>query len=53
LWGCRLILLKKVTALYTKQVGLLNKPYESPLDHRINLLTKRVSDIRLRIYMIL
>ena len=40
-----------MTALHTKQVGLPKKPCESPLDYRINFLTKKVSDIRLRIYV--
>ena len=36
---------------YTKQVKSPKKPCESPLDHRINFLIKKVSNIRLRIYV--
>jgi len=51
IWEALTILLKKVTALHTKYVVSLNKSCKSPLDYRINFLTKKVSDIRLRIYV--
>ena len=50
-WIALTISLKKVTALHIKQVASLNKVCESLLDYRINFLTKKVSDIRLRIYV--
>ena len=42
-----------MTALYIYLDDSLNKYWQSPLDHRINFLTKKVSDIRLRIYIYL
>ena len=45
-WVALTISLKKMTALYTNNVASLKKGWKSPLDYRINFLTKKVSDIR-------
>ena len=49
--GGRLISFKKVTTLYINKVESLKKRQKSPSDYRINFLTKKVNDIRLRIYI--